>query len=73
MIDYDCPVDCGGVRVKPGDVVFGDIDGAIVIPKEIADDVIRLALEKVSKEKMTKNELLEGKYLKDVYAKFGVL
>ncbi len=73
VIDYDCPVDCGGVRVKPGDVVFGDIDGAIVIPKEIADDVIRLALEKVSKEKMTKNELLEGKYLKDVYAKFGVL
>ncbi len=73
IFDYDCTIKCGGVKVEPNDIIFGDIDGVIVIPKKIAEDVIAAAREKVSKENVTRNELLEGKLLKDVYNKYGVL
>jgi len=66
-------VDCGGVLVNPGDIIFGDIDGVIVIPKEMEKEVIPLALEKVSKEDQLREELLKGTLLRDAYNKHGVL
>jgi 4-hydroxy-4-methyl-2-oxoglutarate aldolase len=73
VIDYDCPIVCGDIRVQPGDIVFGDIDGLVVIPKAIAEEVIDAALQKVHKENLTRDELLKGSYLADVYKKYGVL
>ncbi len=73
IFDYDCTVNCGGVKVKPNDIIFGDIDGVIVIPREIAAEVVNAAREKVSKENTSREELLQGKLLKDVYEKYGVL
>ncbi len=73
VVDHGCPVNCGDVLVNTGDIVFGDIDGVVVIPKELEGEVIPLALEKVGKENLTRNELLKGAMLKDVYAKYGVL
>ncbi len=73
VLAWDCPIVCGDVRVEPGDVVFGDIDGIVVIPKTIAEKVIDAALEKVHKEDLTRAELLKGSYLADVYKKYGVL
>jgi len=73
VVNHGCPVNCGDVLVNTGDIVFGDIDGVVVIPKELEKEVIPLALEKVGKENLTRNELLKGAMLKDVYAKYGVL
>ena len=73
VVDHGYPVNCGDVLVNTGDIVFGDIDGVVVIPKELEKEVIPLALEKVGKENLTRNELLKGAMLKDVYAKYGVL
>ncbi len=73
VIDHNCPVDCGGVLVNPGDIVFGDIDGVIVIPKAMEKEVIPLALEKASKEDQLREELLKGTLLRDAYNKYGVL
>lgn len=73
VVDHGCPVNCGDVLVNTGDIVFGDIDGVVVIPKELEKEVIPLALEKVGKENLTRNELLKGAMLKDVYDKYGVL
>jgi len=73
VVDHGCPVNCGDVLVNTGDIVFGDIDGVVVIPKELEKEVIPLALEKVGKENLTRNELLKGAMLKVVYAKHGVL
>ncbi|KKK80256.1 hypothetical protein LCGC14_2825320, partial [marine sediment metagenome] len=73
VVDHRCPVNCGDVLVNTGDIVFGDIDGVVVIPKELEEEVIPLALKKVDKENLTRNELLKGAMLKDVYVKYGVL
>lgn len=73
IIDYNVPVECAGTRISPGDLVFADYDGVIVVPAEVLPDVIRLATEKVAKEDGSRAELLRGAYLRDVFAKYGVL
>ncbi|NQX69675.1 hypothetical protein BC351_38910 [Paenibacillus ferrarius] len=73
VIEYDVPVRCGGVMVNPGDVVFGDRDGIVVIPNQLVDEVIKLALDKATRENNTRKELLEGRTLRQVYDKYGVL
>ena len=60
IIDDGCPVDCGGVLVKPGDIVFGDANGVVVIPKELVKEVIPLALKKAADETLVRNKLLKG-------------
>jgi 4-hydroxy-4-methyl-2-oxoglutarate aldolase len=73
VVDYNVPVDCGGVLVSPGDLVFADYDGVMVIPAEVLPEVIRLATDKVTRETHTRDELIRGAYLRDVYEKYGVL
>jgi len=72
-VAYDVPVQCGGVLVNSGDLIMGDYDGIVVVPKKIEQEVLELAFEKVSKEKMTGQELLDGKLMREVYDKYGVL
>ena len=73
VIDYNCTINCGGVIVHPGDIIFGDFDGVIVIPKEAAQDVIERAVNKVEGENITREELRNGATLREVYDKYGVL
>jgi regulator of RNase E activity RraA len=73
LVQMDTPVACGGVRVKSGDLMFGDADGVIVIPREAQDEVIAKAMEKVSAENLTRDELARGAKLKAIYDKYGVL
>ena len=73
VIAYNTPIVCGGVTVNPGDIVFGDYDGVVVIPKAVEREVIEAALAKVSGENRTRLELLKGSTLKAVYDKYGVL
>lgn len=73
VVAYDVPVMCGGVLVNPGDLVFADFDGIVVIPQAIEDKVIELAMEKVNAENLSRNELLQGKSLREVYDKYKAL
>ncbi len=73
IIDYNVPIECAGARICPGDLIFADYDGVIAVPAEILPQVVQLATEKVSKENGSRAELLRGAYLKDVFAKYGVL
>lgn len=73
MTEMDTPVECAGVKVRSGDIIFGDIDGVVIIPQERAAEVIELARIKVNSENNTRDELREGKLLRDVYEKYGVL
>jgi 4-hydroxy-4-methyl-2-oxoglutarate aldolase len=73
IIDYNVPIECAGARVCPGDLIVADYDGVIAVPAEIMTSVIQLATEKVTKENGSRSELLRGAYLRDVFAKYGVL
>lgn len=73
MVAMDCAVECGGVLVRPGDLVLGDADGVVVIPQAIATQAIEAALAKISSENHTRDELARGARLAEVYARYGVL
>ena len=73
MVERDTPVECAGVRVRSGDIVFGDVDGVVVIPQERATEVLGRAREKLSGENHTRAELKQGRLLGEVYKKYGVL
>ena len=73
MVERDVPVMCGGVSVHPGDLVFGDVDGVVVIPREAEQEVVRRALEKVSGENQSRDALRRGEKLADVFRRLGIL
>ena len=73
ILDYNVPIICAGVSVKPGDLVFADFDGVVIVPAEVLPQVIQMATEKVDKENGSRSELMGGAYLRDVYDKYGVL
>ena len=67
------PAVVGGLRVRPGDFVVADDDGAVVVPAELADETIRRALAKASKEHGLRDALEAGSTLRAAYDRFGVL
>lgn len=69
----DVPVECAGVAVNPGDLVFGDADGVLVVPQPVVKRTLELAQGKVEGEDRTRDELLQGAKLADVFRKYGVL
>ena len=71
--DFRCPIEIGQVTIHDGDYIFGDVDGVLVIPKEIAEEVINEALEKASKEKDLRKAVEAGMPVSEAYIKFGVL
>src|SRR5688500_13287536 len=73
VMAIDVPVRCGDVLVRPGDVIFADFDGVVVIPKQVEDEVLRRAAEKAGKESDTRRELLGGRLLREVFDRYGVL
>lgn len=73
LVACNVPVRCGGVLVNPGDIIFGDTDGVVVVPQDVAQEVLRLAEEKAATEDVTKEALRRGEKISAVYAKYHVL
>ncbi len=73
MVRMDVPVRCGGVMVEPGDLVFGDADGVVVLPRAVEEAVVQAALAKAAGEDRTRADLEAGAKLADVFARYGVL
>jgi 4-hydroxy-4-methyl-2-oxoglutarate aldolase len=73
VMAYDVPIRCGEVLVRPGELIMADYDGIVVVPPEVEKTVLLKAREKVGKENLTRQELSEGKTLREVYNKYGVL
>lgn len=67
------PVLVDGVCIKPGDYIFGDIDGVVVIPKEIIEEVLEKALETIEKENLVRGKLTGGISLQEAYAEVGAI
>jgi regulator of RNase E activity RraA len=73
IMAIDVPVECGGVKVSTGDLVFGDADGCVVIPRAREEEVLTLAMHKVAGERNTLADLQRGDRLADVFARYGIL
>lgn len=73
VVDYRIDVELGGVRVRPGDLVLGDVDGVLVVPHEVEDEVLERALAKATAENLVRREIEAGMSSTEAFAKYGVL
>jgi regulator of RNase E activity RraA len=73
MYVIDAPIDCGGVQIALGDLVCGDADGVVVVPRDMIEPTLALAFEKIAKEGATREDLRAGKSLAETFKKHGVL
>jgi regulator of RNase E activity RraA len=73
VVDFRVPLEVNGVKIQPGDIVFGDVDGVVVVPKELESIVVTQALEQVQKEKTAGKLLLSGVSAESVFCETGVL
>lgn len=72
-ISINVPIQCGGVIVKPGDIVLADEIGVVVIPLESSAEVLKKAQEQAEKEERTRAKIREGKTVEELLAEFGRL
>jgi regulator of RNase E activity RraA len=63
----------GGVHVRPGDLVVGDVDGIVVVPQTLVADVAEAVVTKHRLEGNARDDLLAGMGIREVWKKYGVL
>ena len=73
VYDFRVPIEIGGVRINPNDILFGDIDGVLVVPVEVETEVFTKALEKARGEKIVKKELEAGSTPVAAFAKHAIM
>jgi len=72
-LEVNVPIQCGGVLVRPGDLVIGDEVGVTVVPLEQAAEVLAAAQAQAEKEEQTRARIREGKSVEELLAEFGRL
>jgi regulator of RNase E activity RraA len=73
VVEIDGAVEVAGVLVRSGDLVFGDADGVVVVPREIEREAFAAALDKLAGESRTEEALAKGETLGAVFKRYGVL
>lgn len=73
VVNYRCPIEVGEVWIEPGDLVFADQDGVLIVPRALEREVIGKALEKVRGEKAVRREIENGMSSTEAFAKYGIL
>ncbi len=73
VVDFRIAVEIGAVRVRPGDFIFGDIDGVCAIPVQAATEVFTKALEKARGEKVVRKALEAGSSAVAAFEKHGIM
>jgi regulator of RNase E activity RraA len=73
VIDFRSPIELEGVRVNPGDIIFGDVDGVCVIPKAAEEDAFVNAVEKARGEKTVRKAIEDGMPAAEAFAKYGIM
>lgn len=73
VADYRCTIEIGGVCIYPGDLIFGDMDGILIIPKKEEEEVVMKALKKARGEKLVRKEIENGMSSTEAFIKYGIL
>jgi regulator of RNase E activity RraA len=73
VVDFRVPVEIGAVKVRPGDILFGDVDGVLSVPAAAEVEVFTKALEKARGEKLVRKAIEEGMSTVEAFAKFGIM
>lgn len=73
VIDYRVPIEIGQARINPGDILFGDLDGVLVIPREAETESISRALEKARTENQVRVAIQNGMSAVEAFETYGVL
>ncbi len=73
VIDFRVPIEIGNVRINPGDIVIGDIDGVCIVPREAEEETFRLALEKVRGENVVRQALQNGLSAEEAFARYQIM
>lgn len=73
VIDVDVAAEIDGVTIEPGDLVFADVDGVVVVPRDVEDEVIQRAWEKVQAENVVRDSIRSGMTATEAFDRYGVL
>lgn len=73
VLDYRVPIRVGTTLVSPGDLIFADDEGVVIIPRDVEEEAIKLALEKVSTENEVATAIRKGMSTVEAFEKFGVM
>lgn len=73
VLDYNVPLNIGGVRINPGDIIFGDCDGVLSVPRDREVEIIEAALEKVRGESAVRKALEGGMSTVEAFETFGIM
>ena len=73
VIDFRVPLEIDGVRIHSGDIVFGDVDGVLVVPREAEKDIFMQAIEKARGEKLVQEAIENGMSAAAAFKKFGIM
>lgn len=71
--EYQVPIKIGDTVIHPGDFVFGDVDGVVIVPKDLTLTILNSAEGLYERESGMRSELRSGMSIKDAYAKYGAL
>jgi len=73
VANFRCPIEIDGTWIEPGDLVFGDMDGVVIVPRALEAEVITQALKKARGEKVVRRAIEEGMSATAAFKKFGIL
>lgn len=73
VVDFRIPVEIGQVRLNPGQIIFGDIDGVLAVPADAEEEVFVRALEKARGEKLVKKAIEDGSTAVQAFDKYGIM
>jgi 4-hydroxy-4-methyl-2-oxoglutarate aldolase len=73
VADFRCPIEINGVWIEPGDLVFGDLDGVVIVPRAVETEVVQRALEKARGERVVRKAIEDGMSATAAFQKFGIL
>ena len=73
VIDFRVPIEIEGIGINTGDIVFGDVDGVLVVPREAEKEIFMGAIEKARGEKLVGKAIEEGMSASEAFRKFGIM